>query len=96
MHWLKYGYGASLADGSDHCRVIMNDNKPPTKTENPNDLYDISIVVPVFNEQENLNTLFQELISVLEPLFKTFEIIFVDDGSTDRSFQVLQQLHAFD
>jgi glycosyltransferase involved in cell wall biosynthesis len=74
----------------------MNDNKPPTKTENPNDLYDISIVVPVFNEQENLNTLFQELISVLETLFQTFEIIFVDDGSTDRSFQVLQQLHDFD
>jgi glycosyltransferase involved in cell wall biosynthesis len=71
----------------------MKSNNPTNTTEYLNATCDFSVVIPVFNEQANLDILYQELISVVEPLFQSFEIIFVDDGSTDHSFQVLQQLH---
>jgi len=45
----------------------------------------LSIVVPVYNEQENLMPLTEELVGVLEPLKKRYELVFVDDGSTDDS-----------
>ena len=53
---------------------------------------DISIVVPVYNEEENLPLLISQLVEVLGPLRKTYEMIFVDDGSKDRSRQVLKEM----
>jgi len=52
----------------------------------------LSIVIPVFNEQENLPPLTAELVSVLESVKKQYEIIFVDDGSTDNSQKTLQSI----
>jgi len=46
---------------------------------------DLSIVIPFYNEKENLPELHKELLTILEPLKKTFEIIYVDDGSIDQS-----------
>ena len=51
---------------------------------------DISVVVPVFNEEENLPILIPKIVEVLRPLGKRYEMIFVDDGSTDRSRQLLK------
>ena len=53
---------------------------------------DISIVVPVYNEEENLPILIPQLVEVLGPLEKTYEMIFVDDGSKDRSRQILKEM----
>jgi undecaprenyl-phosphate 4-deoxy-4-formamido-L-arabinose transferase len=53
----------------------------------------LSIVIPVYNEQENLAHLFDRLISVCEKLNKTFEIIFINDGSRDKSYELLNQLY---
>jgi glycosyltransferase involved in cell wall biosynthesis len=50
----------------------------------------ISVVVPVFNEEEGLNAFFTELIKVLPSLDKEYEIVFVDDGSTDNSLEALK------
>ncbi len=54
---------------------------------------DISVVIPVFNEEDNLRALGERLIRTLAAMGRTFEIIFVDDGSTDRSWQLLSDLN---
>ena len=53
----------------------------------------ISIVVPLLNEEESLRELFMRVNETMQSMKKSFEIIFVDDGSTDRSFEVLTALH---
>jgi len=52
--------------------------------------YMISIVVPVFNEKESLSYFYNELIKNLKVLAKPYEIIFVDDGSSDNSLEILK------
>jgi len=53
---------------------------------------DISVVVPVYNEEENLPILIPQIAEVLRPLGKTYEMIFVDDGSKDRSRRLLKEM----
>lgn len=53
----------------------------------------ISVVVPVYNEADNIRETFQSLSSVLEKMGEPWEILFVDDGSTDGSFDILKALH---
>ena len=52
----------------------------------------ISIVVPVYNEQENIELFYREVCKFMEPLSYEFEIIFVDDGSSDASPAILDRL----
>lgn len=52
----------------------------------------ISVVIPVYNEEENLEELGERLIKTLTGMNRPFEIIFVDDGSTDRSWEILTEL----
>jgi len=54
----------------------------------------ISVVVPVHDEERSLALLFEELQAALDPLDRPWEVIFVDDGSTDGSFAALTKLHA--
>lgn len=54
----------------------------------------LSIVIPVYNEEANLPTLFARLYPVLDSLGRTYEVIFTNDGSADRSFELLQAQHA--
>src|SRR5512143_2550608 len=53
----------------------------------------ISVVIPVYNEQENLDALFTRLTAVLDGLEKPFEILFTNDGSRDRSGALLKEFH---
>jgi glycosyltransferase involved in cell wall biosynthesis len=53
----------------------------------------ISVVVPLFNEAHSVEALYREIAAAVEPLDETFEVVFVDDGSTDGSFAVLSGLH---
>ena len=52
----------------------------------------IAIVIPVYNEKENLPTLMQRLTSVMQSWGRSYEIIFIDDGSTDNSLEILKEL----
>ena len=53
----------------------------------------LSIVLPVFNEEEILGELRERLLAVLPALGMRWEVIFVDDGSSDRSLQMLREFH---
>ena len=57
---------------------------------------DLSVVIPVYNEEENLPPLWAELRGVLEGLALRFEVIFVDDGSEDRSAEIIRGLRDAD
>jgi glycosyltransferase involved in cell wall biosynthesis len=54
----------------------------------------ISVVVPLFNEERSLEALYREIADVLDQQGQPYEVIFVDDGSTDGSLAVLGQLHS--
>jgi glycosyltransferase involved in cell wall biosynthesis len=54
---------------------------------------ELSIVIPVYNEEENVEPLIREIDRVLAPLGKTCEIVAVDDGSKDGTFTALRRLH---
>src|SRR6266566_3559384 len=53
----------------------------------------ISVVVPVMNEEQNVRPLYEKLSAQLNALGQNYEVIFVDDGSTDKTFAELKTLH---
>jgi len=57
---------------------------------------DLSVVVPTFNEEGNLPLLWPELREVLDAAGLRYEIIFVDDGSEDRSAEIIREFHGQD
>jgi glycosyltransferase involved in cell wall biosynthesis len=57
---------------------------------------ELSIVIPVYNEEENVEPLIQEINAAVRPLGKPYEIVMVDDGSHDATFSVLARLHLRD
>ncbi len=62
--------------------------KTAKKTRNPY----LSIVLPVYNEEENIELQYEHIVDALKNLKKTYEIIFVDDGSSDKSPEILQKI----
>ena len=57
---------------------------------------ELSIVIPVMNEEKNVGPLHRRLTEVIRPLKLDYEILFVDDGSTDHTFDELKLVHAKD
>ncbi len=57
---------------------------------------DLSVIIPVFNEEDNVLPLYKKLIKDLNPLQKSYEIIFIDDGSTDSTFEKVLSLKQAD
>jgi glycosyltransferase involved in cell wall biosynthesis len=57
---------------------------------------DLSLVIPTFNEEENLPLLWPEIREVLDQVGLRYEVIFVDDGSQDRSAEIIREFHARD
>lgn len=58
--------------------------------------YSVSVVIPLYNEDESLSELHQEITAVCKSRYKSYEIIFVDDGSNDKSMDVLEELNKKD
>jgi len=55
-------------------------------------MIELSVVIPVFNEEKNISTIYNRCVSVANAISDYFEIIFVNDGSKDDSFQLIHQL----
>ena len=53
----------------------------------------VSVVIPVYNEQDNLNALFSRLMAVMDKTEKPYEVLFTNDGSRDRSGEMLKEFH---
>ena len=66
---------------------------PSTPASKPATLPEVSLVIPVYNEEGNLPNLYREVTEVLEPYGRAYEIVFIDDGSADASFALLSALH---
>jgi len=54
---------------------------------------EISLVVPLYNEEENVKLLHSKISDVLDGSGKAYEIIFIDDGSGDRTFELLKEIY---
>ncbi|MBX7061587.1 MAG: glycosyltransferase family 2 protein [Pyrinomonadaceae bacterium] len=70
----------------------MDTRQNVNKSEGP----EISLFLPVLDEEENLRPMHEKIAAALAELDRTAEIIFVDDGSTDRSLEILKEIAAAD
>src|SRR5688500_8652627 len=59
-------------------------------------LIDLSVVIPLFNEQDNIPPIYDELSAALNELGLDYEVIVIDDGSRDASFERLKAIHERD
>lgn len=73
-------------------RIRLNIEKSQGKKSADSQL--VSVVIPVYNEKENIQRLNASLLGVLKTLDRPFEIIYVDDGSSDGTFSILQNICA--
>jgi glycosyltransferase involved in cell wall biosynthesis len=72
--------------GVEPARAVSSGSKPRKRL--------VSVVVPLLNEQETIAALYAETAAALDPADFDWEIVFVDDGSTDGSYRELVRLHA--
>lgn len=56
----------------------------------------ISIIIPAYNEEDNIDPVYREIISVLSKMSYPYEILFIDDGSTDQTYQKMKSLQLND
>ncbi len=56
----------------------------------------VSVVIPVYNEEGNIDRLYQELTTALEDIGRDFEVVAINDGSSDRTYEMLNDLQAKD
>ena len=54
---------------------------------------DISVVIPLYNEEESIPELYEWIERVMKEKGFSFEVIFINDGSTDRSWQIITELN---
>lgn len=64
-----------------------------TRIEDQAQRVDLSLVIPLYNEEESLRPLMQRIREALADFGRTYEVLFVDDGSADGSMAVLEDLH---
>src|SRR5438128_8127924 len=81
------------------CGNTMNDFTKMDSFDKSNQLVsapELSLFLPVLDEEENLRPMHAKIQSALDQLGKTAEVIYVDDGSTDKSLPILKEIAAAD
>jgi dolichol-phosphate mannosyltransferase len=86
--------GGSTAEAGSEEKIFLNAD--PNAPAQGDPVPEISIVIPIYNEVENIAVLYDRLVTVLEGSAVDFEIVFVDDGSKDSSVKSLNELGASD
>jgi undecaprenyl-phosphate 4-deoxy-4-formamido-L-arabinose transferase len=76
--------------------MAQTEQHPATFSLDADGVPDISVVVTVYNEAGTLEELYRRTVAAVDSLERPYELIFVDDGSSDGSFAVLERLHAAD
>ncbi len=74
----------------------MSQIKLKVVSESENNSPELSLFLPVFNEEDNLQPMHSKINEALESLGKTAEVIYVDDGSTDKSLEILREISTED
>jgi len=69
----------------------LHSDSPPGSIES--NQVDLSLVIPVFNEEDNLSSLVQEIARALDKQPFSYEVLFIDDGSSDGSYELIKKLH---
>ncbi|MBX3063387.1 MAG: glycosyltransferase family 2 protein [Anaerolineae bacterium] len=77
---------------------MLNQNQTPEQLQSTDaaPLPKLSVVIPVHNERENVSILVDQLTQVLQSYQPSYEIVFVDDGSSDGTFDALKAIHSTD
>jgi undecaprenyl-phosphate 4-deoxy-4-formamido-L-arabinose transferase len=86
---------SSLPSAGSQVSAPGSESPPASRRAGPEALY-LSVVIPVFNEELNLLDLQRRVVGALESIGKKWEVIYVDDGSTDRSLEILSSFAASD
>jgi glycosyltransferase involved in cell wall biosynthesis len=74
----------------------LHEQRIPEAKQPPQRSMDLSVVIPLYNEEESLRELHQQLRPTLNRMNVRYELLFIDDGSTDNSFRVLRDLKRID
>lgn len=69
-------------------------SSPQTGPATPTEAAEVTVLIPVFNEEENVSPLAAAIVTVLARTGRTYEVVFVDDGSTDGTLQQIQDASA--
>jgi glycosyltransferase involved in cell wall biosynthesis len=90
-----YAFQSHISYGTGHRkRNVVNTTMNAMRHNSFSGSLTVSVVVPLFNERPSLEALYQRLSQTLESITDAYEIIFVDDGSTDGSSKLLKEFHA--
>src|SRR5262249_24835851 len=87
--WRSQSSGPMNARNVETPVSLRSDSRQP-------DSLSVSVVLPVHNEEGNLRELHRRLTTVLQSIGRPYEMVFVDDGSTDRSTEILRTLYRED
>ena len=87
---------ARIIANSDGAAVEKTTGSPLGAIDAASSTPELSLVIPVYNEEENIPVLYSRIVAVLETEKIDFEIVFVDDGSCDRSVLCLNELQQND
>ena len=68
----------------------------PARDADPDVAPELSVVVTLFNEADTVDELYRRTVATLDGLGRTFELVFVDDGSSDGTFAAVERIHAGD
>jgi glycosyltransferase involved in cell wall biosynthesis len=75
---------------------VRRNPRPPRPVEHRPNTLDVSVIIPLFNEEESLKELADQIKRVMIKEGLSFEVLFIDDGSSDSSLQKLREINRFD